>query len=186
MEQATPSQRLFIAIPLDAEFAESLLEWCEAQYPADPGIRWTLPDQLHLTLLFLGEQDAARADEIGKALEKLCEDSVQFDLVFAQVSTQFRATVPAMVWVQFDHCRAFEELSLAAATALGLHPEHKPLPHITLARIKNLKHPNRKLPQRILLDKDNLTVERIELWLSDATAAGTTYKVLGSYPLQPR
>ncbi len=186
MESSPAGPRLFIAIPLDLEMAEALLEWSEAQYPSDPGIRWNIAQQLHITVSFLGEDQGRRPEELAALLEDFCNETTQFDLVLSQVSTQFRGPVPTMIWTQFDHSREFEELATRLATALGHELERKPLPHITLGRIKDLKQPARKLPQRLLLEKDSLTVERLELWLSEPTPTGTSYRTLASFALQPR
>ena len=60
-----PADRLFVAIPLPAPVREQLA----ALYETSGSIAWTRPEQLHLTLRFLGEVGPEWTDSFGDALE---------------------------------------------------------------------------------------------------------------------
>ena len=59
--------RLFIALGLPDDIADQLIEL----YGPLPGARWTHPDDLHLTLRFLGPTDASRSRDVHELLECL-------------------------------------------------------------------------------------------------------------------
>ena len=56
--------RLFIGIPLPQEVRERLAGLSGGL----PGAKWIAPDNLHLTLRFLGEVDGAQATDLDAAL----------------------------------------------------------------------------------------------------------------------
>lgn len=51
--------RIFIAIQLPCAFRVSLCNACDGLRMARPGLRWVDPENMHLTLAFLGELDQA-------------------------------------------------------------------------------------------------------------------------------
>jgi RNA 2',3'-cyclic 3'-phosphodiesterase len=106
-----------------------LLEQLEAPPPA----RAVQARNLHLTLAFIGELDAARAAEVAQAARKL--QPQQFDWSIDQIGWFLRSRV---VWIggPID-----EPLTAAAASAraaldeLAIGYDHKPfVPHVTVFR----------------------------------------------------
>jgi 2'-5' RNA ligase len=60
--------RLFVAIPLPSDAQAVVRKFRQDHEAALPGWRWVRPDQLHVTLKFIGEVDDATADGAKKAL----------------------------------------------------------------------------------------------------------------------
>src|SRR3546814_9879790 len=56
--------RLFVALALPDHLRSRLAELCSGL----PGARWVAPENLHLTLRFIGEVDGRDAEDIGVAL----------------------------------------------------------------------------------------------------------------------
>ena len=66
--------RLFIALPVPAAVKEELRRLqveLRGRLPNGPA-RWTRPEQIHLTLKFLGDVSADRVTEIEKAVRTAC------------------------------------------------------------------------------------------------------------------
>ena len=61
-----PADRLFIAIPLPASVREQLF----ALYEPMRSVAWTRPEQLHLTLRFLGDVEAEWGEKLESALSR--------------------------------------------------------------------------------------------------------------------
>ena len=74
--------RLFVALPLPAETRSALLAWTKRCGP-QPGLRWTLEDQLHITLQFLGEVGEDRVDRVSEALDSI--RSPAFSVTFERI-----------------------------------------------------------------------------------------------------
>jgi len=54
--------RLFVALELPDALRRAAGERVAAEHPRLPAARWTHPDNLHLTLVFLGEVEEAAVD----------------------------------------------------------------------------------------------------------------------------
>jgi len=104
-----------------------------------PGARWVPAENFHLTLRFIGEVPAHRAEEIDHALATLRTRG--FALTLAGVGTFAKGGRDTQLWVgvernpQLDHLQAKIETALQRA---GLEPERRRFaPHVTLARLDN-------------------------------------------------
>lgn len=102
-----------------------------------PGARWAPIENYHLTLRFIGETPAYRAEEIDLALAAL--RGRPFVLSLAGVGTFAKAGRAVALWVGVERNPALEHLQNKIETALqrcGLPPERRRFtPHVTLARL---------------------------------------------------
>ncbi len=118
--------RLFVAAWPSVEVADAL---AGLPRPEAPGLRWTRPDQWHVTLRFLGEADP---DEATAALDELAAAPAVAELGPATRLLGKRVVVAAVAGL--DDLAA----SVVAATAgVGEPPEERAFTgHLTLARSK--------------------------------------------------
>lgn len=125
--------RLFVGLDLPRSLRERL-----ALLPGGiPGARWVPTENYHLTLRFIGEVPAHRAEDIDVALAALrCSP---FALSFAGVGTFSKAGREVALWVGAERNPALDRLQSKIETALqrcGLPPERRRfMPHVTLARL---------------------------------------------------
>jgi 2'-5' RNA ligase len=102
-----------------------------------PGGRWTEPENLHLTLRFVGDLDKPQAREFADGLETIDVDA--FELRLAGLGT-FGGNEPRSIWAGVEPSAPLEALARAndrAARTAGLPPDGRPFkPHVTLARLK--------------------------------------------------
>ena len=68
--------RLFVAIPIPDQL-RLRLTGLRGQVP---GARWTLPENMHLTLRFVGEIDEDAADDVHDALARITADPFDVQL----------------------------------------------------------------------------------------------------------
>jgi 2'-5' RNA ligase len=104
-------------------------------------VSWVRPENLHITLKFLGQVDPERVEELQLAGEMACEGLEAFALELDQVGAFPNPGRPRIIWAGsssppeeiFQIYRRLErELG-----PLGFPPEGKPYtPHITLGRVK--------------------------------------------------
>ena len=125
--------RLFVAIDLPWHLREPLARLARGL----PGARWVPEQNLHLTLRFIGELPAHRAEEVDLALSTL--RGKRFSLVLTGVGTHKRGGRDTALWIGVERNPALEHLQAKIETALqraGLPAERRRfLPHVTLARL---------------------------------------------------
>jgi 2'-5' RNA ligase len=126
--------RLFTGIELPAEQREEI---ARLKVPLPGGSRWAEPDDLHLTLRFVGDIEKPQAREFADNLETIDVDA--FELRLAGLGV-FGGNEPRSIWAGVETSAPLEALARAndrAARAAGLPPDGRQFkPHVTLARVK--------------------------------------------------
>jgi 2'-5' RNA ligase len=173
--------RLFTAVEIPSEIGQSIAQLRGGL----PGARWIEPENYHLTLRFIGDIDDRLAEEIAHLLSKVKRPAFEIrieglDSFGGNRPRTVVAAVPAvaeLVELQAEHERIMQRI--------GLEPERKYKPHVTLARLRDtssrqvaeflsLKQPFRSPP---------FTVSRFVLYSSRASVGGGPYVVEAGYPL---
>ena len=133
--------RLFVALDLPWALRESLSDLAMGL----PGVRWVPPENLHVTLRFIGETQRHVAEEIDLALAGLRGRA--FALEIAGVGTREKSGRVNAVWAGVVRNAALDHLQGKIETALqriGLQPERRRFaPHVTLARLDGTSEPAR-------------------------------------------
>ncbi len=131
--------RLFTAIDLPAEMLDKLREFLARLRPLAK-LRWSEPENLHITTKFIGEWPEARLDELETALRAV-KQAHPIDIAVRGVGWFPNVRRPHTFWVGID---AGDSLgSLAYRTEQSLEPLGVPTetreysPHLTLARVKD-------------------------------------------------
>jgi 2'-5' RNA ligase len=173
--------RLFTAVEIPADIGQSLA----LLRGGLPGARWVEPENYHVSLRFIGDIDDPLAREIACMLGQVKRS--RFDLriegldsfggnrprvVIAAVSA-----VPELVDLQADHERLMQRV--------GLEPERKYRPHVTLARLRDTssRQVADYLSTRQPFRSTPFPVSRFVLYSSRASVGGGPYVVEAEYPL---
>ncbi len=175
--------RLFIAIALPEPVRDAL----SAPRSGLPGARWVAPEALHLTLRFMGEVDAAEAEDIDAALAAI--HAPAFDLAISGIgSFQSRRRVRSL-WVGLDRSEPLARLQGKVESAVvraGFEPERRKFkPHITLARLKGtpVGHVGAYMETHGTIAVAPFTVTAFSLIRSFLNRGGPHYETLAEYPL---
>lgn len=131
--------RLFVAVP----FSETILERCRALQgrgqTRDVAIRWCPPEQLHLTLLFLGEIKRSDQVEIERILLETATKFSPFTLRISGLGLFPKPKKPRVLWAgisQEPSLMNLQKMLVEKIGGLGIPLEKRPYrPHLTLARI---------------------------------------------------
>ena len=132
--------RLFIAINFPD--AMRLRLWNEAAPLRDAGypVKWVAPDNIHLTLKFLGEVDESRAGAIKDGLRHAVGDTKTFAVPVGQFGAFPSAKRPRILWVGCETPPVLELLADAVEremSQLGFETEGRAFrPHITVGRVR--------------------------------------------------
>ncbi|HZR82157.1 MAG TPA: RNA 2',3'-cyclic phosphodiesterase [Candidatus Binatia bacterium] len=179
--------RLFVSIELPDDVKEALRRVC-----CDvPGARWLEPDEMHLTLRFIGEVDGLVFHDIADALDDVRGEP--FPLEVRGVGHFPPRGEPHVLWAGIEKSDALVDLRNrveAAVVRAGVAPEGRKFsPHLTLARLKAT--PQRAvgsfLAMNGLLRCDPFTVRDFHLYSSQLSAKRAVHRCEASYPLgRPR
>ena len=126
--------RLFVAIALPEELRARLTRLQQGV----PAARWVDPDNLHLTLRFIGEADGGQAHDLDTALTQV--RAARFEVTLAGVGRFGQGRKARALWVGVAPALELDRLQRRveqAVQAAGFAPEGRKFkPHVTLARLK--------------------------------------------------
>jgi len=186
-----PTIRAFVAVNLDPGLKESVAVVQERLKAARADVGWVKPENLHLTLKFLGQVADASVQAIAEAIESAASGYGAFRLAFAGVGAFPQPRSARVVWVGIreggEGLVGLQARLAAELQPLGFPPETRPFaPHLTLGRVRG---PGRReqlaqvltsLPAEPL---GEMVLDRIELMKSDLRPDGARYSILRSFPL---
>lgn len=178
--------RLFIAVNLPADERRAAFAAAAPLRAVDAPVKWVAEENLHLTMKFLGEVDAAGAEPIGDALVAAVRTLKPFDVSLGGVGAFPDSAHPRVIWFGVEHHPALELLANdieRAVGPLGFEPELRPFqPHITLGRARKDSNAGAVRPVAGSFDAVDyagvLVVESVDLMQSRPRGAGSEYTVL--------
>ena len=175
--------RLFIAITLPEEVQDSL-----AQLEAGlPGARWVAPQNLHITLRFLGDIDGQDAQDIDAALEEIRVPA--FPMTIAGVGRFGDGKKVRQLWAGVEPHPNLVRLQGKVESAVvrsGQPPERRKFkPHVTLARFKSRPGPRLGdyMTAHGLFRLPPFEVESFALYSSFLSSSGSIYSEEAVYAL---
>lgn len=145
--------------------------------------KFTEPENLHLTLKFLGEIDENKIEEVKKILNEVVFDSFSAELGKIGV---FSKNFIRIVWIELLG-KAFNLQKEIDDKLKGLFKEeNRFMSHVTIARVKHvynkkefIKYLESIKPQKIKFNIDSFYLKESELKLD-----GPAYKVIKKYNLE--
>ena len=180
--------RLFVAVEIAPQVTAAAgdlaadLRARAARLAPHARLTWIPPDRMHLTVRFIGEADAARADAIRNALMPplpVCA----FDLTVHGAGAFPKSGAPRVLWAGLTAGResllAVEQVVTERLREAGVPPEARPFsPHLTLARVRDAAGLRSGALLEGLADVPVGTtrVEAITLFESRLSPKGPTYR----------
>lgn len=188
--------RLFAAVDLSPDTRDAMAaeqtRIAASLGPSTRSLKWVRPDGAHLTLVFLGNVDAARVPPIVEALA-MDVDARPFDIVFSGAGVFPPHGAPRVLWTGIgagvDDLRALHRELAARVSALGVTLDTRDFhPHLTLGRWSSSRTSDRA---RVLaaarpgaLARE--CVSRVTLFESLLSSSGATYTALAHANLTGR
>ena len=170
--------RLFFALRFPQETVQAICQVQQRLRNYAPNARYPGPENLHLTLAFLGEVTPGHLADTQEALDSL--RPVPMTLCLSQVGS-FSQRGGALWWLGPETCPKLFALQEELAFQLrrrGFSIEPKTfLPHITLAR--KVAFPGERPTEEVLLPKAiQVPCRRVSLMRSQLTPQGAIYTEL--------
>ncbi len=199
--------RAFVAIALPPNIQRALVSLQQRlarqlrAHQLDDAVRWTAGANIHLTLRFLGEIDAAQQEQLAALLPGIAARHPAFDLHVGALGCFPNCRRPSVIWYGLNGAPAvlgaLQRDVETAARAIGLPAEEKHFtPHLTIGRTQrnftsDLAAAGQIIQQAAATSPSTgeetglFPVGEILLMRSELTHAGSVYTPLGVYPLQP-
>ena len=135
--------RTFIAVDISKAIRDRVVALQETLARASSEVKWVEPENLHVTLLFLGEVDAREVPDVCRVVADGCRDQAPFAMSVERVGCFGNPRRPRTLWVGVgagtqELCALHDTLE-PPLLELGCYrrEERKYTPHITLGRVKS-------------------------------------------------
>ncbi|CAN7264877.1 RNA 2',3'-cyclic phosphodiesterase [Paenibacillus sp. LjRoot153] len=131
--------RLFVAVPVPSDIKRVVAGWIDETKPHLSFRKWVHPEDLHITLQFLGDTPSDSVPHITKVLQEIMTVSSPLSLSLESLGFFGRSTQPSVLWAgvggDVEGLHSLQQQVAAALTPLGFKPEERTFhPHLTLAR----------------------------------------------------
>ncbi len=178
--------RIFIAVPVPDELIRQLSSLINQLKRLNGDVKWVRPETIHLTLKFLGNVPVSRLEEVFSGVAVASAGTGPFELVAEQLGVFPSQSQPRVFWVGFgdqglqDLVRLQNRIEQTMAR-LGFPEEKRPFtPHLTLGRVRSLKHvkPLVQAFSGLRFGPMTLPVNRVQVMRSQLRPEGARYTVL--------
>lgn len=183
--------RIFIAINLPSDIKKALANY-ERKWPELPA-KWTTPDNLHVTLLFLGDLTDEELGEVCIAVKEVAENYDSFELILNVIGYGPGDKLPPRyLWAggekSMEASALRDELEAVLSEKIHLVLENRAFsPHVTMARINTLEWRQINPEERPEVSQQVemlFSVESIEVMESELKKGGPVYTTIESMPLK--
>ena len=178
--------RIFLAINLPNKVKTELLGY-KARWPELPA-RWTTEDNLHITLMFLGNISDKELKEVQKITKEVAAHHKTFSFSLSQIIYGPQKNQPRMIWAKGETPKELLLLQKELMNALGRQEEHPFSLHITLARLNEWEFQTIELEERPTIDEEislTIPVSSLKIMESKLRRGGAKYSIIESIPLSP-
>ncbi|MBN2058248.1 MAG: RNA 2',3'-cyclic phosphodiesterase [Candidatus Saganbacteria bacterium] len=185
--------RTFISVELPDEIKGKAAELIAQLEQSKAEVKWVRPENLHLTLKFLGWVKDEQLAKMVELTAKAASGKSDFRLVLKGLGAFPSGKSPRVVWVGTAEggdglCQLARDLEQSLAAAGFKREEREFTPHLTLGRVKGRKNLDR-LKEKIMGLKDAelgaAKVDSIHIMKSTLRREGPiyeTYKEIGLTP----
>lgn len=135
------SVRAFLAVPLPDELKTSLAALQKNLAKRIFDVRWSRPENLHLTLRFFGETEQETLERVRVSMLSVKRGFSPFKLTVKGLGFFPNQARPRVVWLGLtpaERLRQLHALCEDSLRAVGIAPEGRPfVPHLTLGRLRS-------------------------------------------------
>lgn len=182
--------RVFCGIDLPDDVRESVMAHSMFLRKAVPEAQpsWSRPDNIHLTLKFLGEIPQSRVESLSKAAGDASRGLESFP-ISVQGSGVFPTHGARVLWIGIEDLKGklgelYRRLEEECAKA-GFKKEGRPFhPHLTLARLRKPQHADALAAahKQMQFGPMEFTVSEVLVIRSELSSAGSKYTTTSRHP----
>lgn len=187
--------RSFIAVEIPPDIQQAIARSMASLQRALPRplVRWVPPQNIHLTLQFLGDVSPANLERLAEALRSEAAAHPCFDMTAGTAGAFPNPRRARVLWIGLEAPASLGNLLRsveAVTTRLGYPPEARKFsPHLTVGRVNqgataaDLYKVQAALEQAKVGVLGTFPVEAIHIFKSDLRPTGSVYTRLYSLPL---
>ena len=180
--------RTFVAIEIGSANRARAEELIETFHAAGADVKWVGPENLHLTLKFLGEVQSRETHRVCEAVQRGVAKVEPFEFEFHGAGAFPNAGRPRTLWIGAgtgeEEMIALHDHVDAALGKLGFRKEHRRFhPHLTIGRVRRGGPGVAELGQLVEQHADfsagRISVRQAVVFSSQLTGSGPIYEALG-------
>jgi len=182
--------RCFIAIDISNEVRAEIDKAIQQVRGASKGIKWVVPQNIHLTLKFLGEVNDLGITLVDDGLSAVGARYSSFNICIRGTGTFPSLKHPNVLWVGIDTSDDLKHLSNDIDEAMvqqGFKKEDRRFsPHLTVGRVKNGKGTDSTVKEFLKFQEiffGSIEVEEFMLMKSILRPSGAEYSRLATFKL---
>lgn len=178
-----PKFRGFISV--DIPFSQKINEFSNHIKNCGTHVKLVEPENIHITLKFLGETDEDLIEKIEESIKQSTRDTSSFEIKLVGTGVFPNPGYIKVIWIGVEDNGELKKIANnidEQLSKLGFEREKRPFsPHLTIARVKSAKN-KKKLLETInkyhgtVFTKIN--VESIKLKKSELTSEGPIYTTI--------
>jgi 2'-5' RNA ligase len=183
--------RTFVGVDLGKAIRDRTIALQNALAQTGTEVKWVEPDNLHVTLLFLGEVDDREVPKVCRIVGERSLEQPAFLMSVETVGCFPNPRRPRVLWVGVGEgtqplCALHDALEEPLQELGYRREERRYTPHITLGRVKS-DRPTEKLSAALAKHAGwkggEVTVQELRVMSSELTPQGPVYTVLSRAPL---
>ena len=185
--------RSFLAFELPVEIKSEITSISGQLKKKGLPVRWVKPDNIHLTLAFLGSVEEDKIVDIADKITMQVKDCPQPEVRLNGIGVFPDLKRPRVIWVGLDGdimiLSILRNKLQNGLKGIGFKPEKRPFkPHLTLGRFKNslVKDPKIKeaIAEHYHAKGDLYYLKELVLFKSDLRPKGPIYTKMNVWPLE--
>jgi len=180
--------RTFLALPIPEQIKNYFKNMLVPIVNKQDKINWVKPENIHITLNYLGETDSDKIEEHALRIESVVNTFPSFQLGTTDTGIYPHANAPRVLWVgsmPYDPTlNAFKQKLDKELLQLGYALDNRPFqPHITLARVKTISRKSTFIHKFLSAEvrEFNFEVDTVVWMKSTLTPVGAEYEELKSF-----
>jgi len=184
--------RSFLAFELPVEIKKNVNRVSKEIRHAGLDARWVKVENIHLTVIFLGNIKTEVIENINDAIGKVCPGYGSFQVALKGMGCFPNRRRPRVLWIgldgDLDRMSHFRDDLQKSLKPFGIKAEKRSFrPHLTLARFRSMRKMGSKL-EDILMAHETLetpmeSLKELIFFKSDLKPGGAVYTQLKSWPL---
>jgi 2'-5' RNA ligase len=188
-----PVIRAFIAVELSPAIQDQLRKVILQLSPATRAVRWVPPENIHLTMKFLGDVEGSKIPLLQDNLQDETSRCQPFEIRVGGLGAFPNQRRPRVVWIGVQAPAALSALvqAVEAATVpLGFPTEERSFsPHLTLGRVSQHASPDEAaalgalLARTVVGELGKTKIHSVTLYRSDLRPTGSVYSAISQAKL---